>query len=400
MNRYALKLAWRHLFSYPAQSALLLVGVALGVGVFIFMSALIGGLATILTLRTIGNIPHVVIEMPERDPTIIAQGPVSGAIQKDLERREQIAAWQPMLPLIEKTPGVIAFSPQIRGSAFIRRGQAVAPVGVIGVFPEKLSAIANIGSNIVEGSANLSSDGLLIGSKLAQDLGLRVGQRVSLTSERGGLRTLRIDGIFSLGVSAADRQTVYLGFSSARALFDLPSGISRIEIKLADPQEAAGVADYLQRASGLKATPWTAENAQLFEALDSQGRTGSIIKTFALITITVGIASAMLLSIIRRKSEIGIMRAMGASRGFVTSIFLIEGTLIGLGGALLGAGLAWLALAPLPPIETVRSGQLPIDIAQGSFLLAVMLTTFAAMLASFLPARSAARIDPVEAIGN
>lgn len=207
--------------------------------------------------------------------------------------------------------------------------------------------------------------------------------------------------VFSrLGVSAIDGQAVFLSFSSARALFDLPSGISRIEVKLAEPQEAARIADYLQRASGLKATPWTAENAQLFEALDSQARTGSIIKTFALITITVGIASAMLLSIIRRKSEIGIMRAMGASRRFVTSIFLIEGTLIGLGGALLGAGLAWLALSPLPPIETVQSGQLPIDIAQGSFGLAVMLTTLAAMLASFFPARSAARIDPVEAIGN
>lgn len=199
MNPYAFKLAWRHLFSYPSQSALLLIGVALGVGVFVFMSALIGGLATVLTLRTIGNIPHIVIEMPERDPAIITSEPYSGAVQKDLERRKQIAVWKPMLPLIEKTPGVIAFSPQIRGSAFIRRGQAVAPVGVTGVFPEKLSAIANIDSNIVAGSAALSSDGILIGERLAKDLGLRVGQRVTLRSDRGGIRTLRIDGIFSLG---------------------------------------------------------------------------------------------------------------------------------------------------------------------------------------------------------
>ena len=77
MSPYAVKLATRHLLSHPGQTALLMSGVALGVGVFIFMSALIGGLATLLTLRTVGSIPHVVLEMPDRDPAVLA--PQSGA---------------------------------------------------------------------------------------------------------------------------------------------------------------------------------------------------------------------------------------------------------------------------------------------------------------------------------
>lgn len=108
----------------------------------------------------------------------------------------------------------------------------------------------------------------------------------------------------------------------------------------------------------------------------------------------------MLLSIVRRQAEIGIMRAMGASKRLVIAIFVLEGTLIGLAGALVGALVAWLALLPLPPISAVRSGGLPIDRGQGDFLLAIGLTTLAAMLASILPARNAARIDPVEAIGQ
>lgn len=401
MSPYAVKLATRHLLAHPGQTFLLMAGVAVGVSVFIFMSALIGGLATLLTQRTVGSIPHIVLERPDRDPAILPQpGSAQVVVQKDLSRREQIAIWQPAIPIIAQTAGVTAVSPQIRGSAFVERGQAVAPVGVIGVMPGKLSAIADIEGAIVDGGAALAADGILIGSRLARDLGLRVGQVVRLSSDRGRARSFRIAGIFTLGVASADRQAVYMNFATARALFDLPTGISRIEIKVAPATDAPRVAAALRRATALKATAWTEDNSQLFEGLDAQARTGTIIKAFALITIVVGIASAMLLSIVRRQAEIGIMRAMGASKRLVIAIFVLEGTLIGLVGALAGALLAWAALLPLPPVGEVRGGGLPIDRAQGDFLLAVLLTTLAAMLASILPARNAARIDPVEAIGQ
>lgn len=399
--RYAAKIALRHLLSSPGQSALLATGVGLGVTVFIFMSALIGGLATLLTQRTVGNISHVTLEMRERTPHVAAPaGTLQVVIQRDLSRREQIAVWQPFIPLIEQTQGVTGLSPQIRGSAFIERGQAVAPVGIIGVAPVNLSVIANIAGAIVSGDAALPADGILIGQTLAEDLGVRVGQVLRLVSDRGRERSFRIGGIFALGIASADRQAVYMNFTSARALFDLPNGVSRIEVKVAPVNDAPRVADMLRRATGLKVTSWTEENEQLFEALDAQGRTGAIIKIFSLVTIVVGIASAMLLSIMRRRSEIGILRAMGASKRLVTSIFVFEGMLIGAAGALCGALLAWAALGFFPPLNEVSQGSLPIDRAQGQVLLAVLLTTAAAALASILPARRAAGIDPVEAIGS
>ena len=400
MSPYAVKLAIRHLLSHPGQTALLMAGVALGVGVFIFMSALIGGLATLLTLRTVGSIPHIVLEMPDRDPATLSPNAHKQVVrQKDLSRRDQIAIWQPVIPIIEQTSGVTAVSPQIRGSAFVERGQTVAPVGVIGVMPGKLSDIADIEAAIVDGSSDLPADGILIGSRLARDLGLRVGQVIRLSSDRGRARSFRIGGIFTLGIASADRQAVYMNFTTARALYDLSTGISRIEIKVEPAIDAADISERLQRSTGLKTTAWTEDNAQLFEGLDAQARTGTIIKAFSLVTIIVGIASAMLLSIVRRQSEIGIMRAMGASNGLVVSIFVLEGTLIGFIGAIVGAVTAWFALLPLPPVTEVGSGGLPIDRQQGDFLLAITLTTLAATLASILPARRAARIDPVEAIG-
>ena len=399
--RYAAKIAFRHFLSSPGQGALLISGVALGVTVFIFMSALIGGLATLLTQRTVGSIAHVTLEMRERSPGLIA--PVHGAqltVQKDLSRREQIAVWQPFLPVIEALPGVTAVSPQIRGSAFLMRGQAIAPVGVIGVMPDRLSAIANVASAIVAGESRLPSDGILIGQKLAEDLGLYVGQAIMVRSDRQRERSFRVTGIFSLGIASADRQVVYMNFTTARALFDLPSGISRFELKVAAVADAPRLAERLERATGLKVKAWTEENAQLFEALDAQGRTGDIIKTFALLTIMIGIASAMLLSVMRRRSEIGIMRAAGVSRFFILQVFVLEGVFIGISGGVSGALLAWAALVPVPPIAQVQGGGLPIDVGQGGFVIAVVLTTLASALASIIPARRAARLDPVEAIGQ
>lgn len=151
--RYAVKIALRHLMSTPGQTVLLIFGVAIGVSVFVFMSALIGGLATLLTQRTVGNISHVTLEMTDRDPVRIVNGSnVQVVVQKDLSRREQIRIWEPAVRHAEATDGVIAVSPQIRGSGFVQRGQAVAPVGVIGVEPDRLSAIADVEGAIVSGS--------------------------------------------------------------------------------------------------------------------------------------------------------------------------------------------------------------------------------------------------------
>jgi lipoprotein-releasing system permease protein len=94
------------------------------------------------------------------------------------------------------------------------------------------------------------------------------------------------------------------------------------------------------------------------------------------------------------------MRAMGASRLFVVGVFVTQGALIGVMGGLLGAEIGYLALLPFPTRDAFRSGTLPMDITQGSYGLAIVLTVLGAIAASILPARAAARVDPVTAIGQ
>ncbi len=399
---YGLKIATRYLTASKAQTALLVLGVAVGVFIFIFMSALIGGLAEFILSRTAGDLSHVTIVAEERTPPLLLDLPgtvlLVQAPDGDTPHLRQATSF---LPLIEALPEVKAVSPQITGAGFLRRGTQVAQVSIIGLEPGRESAILNLDSYIVEGSARLRSGAVLLGRGLVDDLGLTLGQTVVLQSADGIEAALTLTGIYQIGTGGGpDRRMAHVGLPTARTLFAMPQGVSRIEIKLFNLYAADTVTARIEGLTGLPATSWTEDGAQLLEALKAQAQTGYFLKTFAMITIIIGVASALLLSTYRRRPEIGIMRAMGASRRFVLGVFVAQGALIGLLGGVFGAAVGYLALLPFPTRDAFRPGTLPMDITQGSYGLAIVLTVLGATLASILPARAAARVDPVTAIGQ
>lgn len=399
---YGLKIALRYLTASKAQTVLLVLGVAVGVFIFIFMSALIGGLAEFILARTVGDISHVTIKAEDADPRILisTEGHVLAVVEKGRARTATLADAESWVPLIETVPGVIAVSPQITGAGFLTRGAQVAQVSVTGIEPGRESAILNLNGYVVEGSARLGSGLIVLGQTLADDLSLRVGQTLRLQSSVGVSMVLTLSGIYKTGNGMMDRSSIFVSLRTARTLFALPQGVTRIEIKLNDLNSADATALRIRALTGLDAVPWTDGAEQLMEALNAQAQTGYFLKTFALITIVIGVASALLLSTYRRRPEIGIMRAMGAGRGFVVFVFVTQGALVGLMGGISGAILGYLALLPFPTRDAFRPGTLPMDITQGSYGLAIILTVLGAILASILPARAAARVDPVTAIGQ
>lgn len=397
---YALKIAGRYLTSSLAQTGLLVLGVAVGVFIFIFMSALIGGLAELIMARTVGDISHVTIQAEPVDPAQLLPGNPLLVRQKSSTSASNLPTAASFVPLIEALPGVLAVSPQINGSGFLTRGAQVEQVSINGLETGRESAITNLQGYLVAGSASLGAGSVLLGKRLADDLGLLLGQSVRLASTNGIETVVTVTGIYQMGSGGFDRRTAYVSIGTARTLFAMPQGVTRIEIKLNDIYAADTLAPQISALTGLQAKSWTVDGAHLLEALAAQAQTGLFLKSFALITIVIGVASALLLSTYRRRPEIGIMRAMGASQGFVVTVFVMQGALIGLMGGLAGAGLGYLALLPFPGRDNFQSGTLPIDIRQGSYGLAVLLTLIGAILASIWPARSAARVDPVEAIGQ
>lgn len=403
---YAFKIAIRYLTASKAQTILLVVGVAVGVFIFIFMSALIGGLAEFIISSTVGDISHVTIEAVAEVPTILPstsdapRGSVLAIQQEAGTADVQLRSTEAFVPLIEALPGVVAVSSQVTGPGFVTRGAQVLQVSVIGLEPGKESAILDLDGYIIAGTARLDSGSVVIGKTLAEDLKISLGQTVRVKSSAGVEVVLTLSGIFEIGQGGADRATAYVSRATARNLFGMPQGVTRIEIKLADLYEADAMALRVQALTGLEAKSWTEQAAQLLDALNAQAQVGYILKTFAMITIIIGVSSALLLSTYRRRPEIGIMRAMGAARWFVLVVFVSQGALIGLMGGLLGAAFGYLALLGFPTREEFVPGDLPIDIRQGAYGMAILLTALGAIAASILPARAAARVDPVTAIGQ
>ena len=404
--RFGIKVAWRYLTSNRTQTALLLGGVAIGVLVFVFMTALIGGLRLFLIAQTTGSIAHVTLEPPDR----IARE-IPGDSNEDVTRlvaretsttqRKQIFAWQSVLEIVERTPGVKIASPQINGNAFLVKGQATSPVLMNGLRPDRLDAISAITPKIIRGDAQLNIDGILIGEKLANNLGLRIGQPVVVRTDRGRERTLTVRAIYKTGIGSLDERVAFVNIQLARTLLDLPQGISQIEIKANDVNDAPAIADALRRATSLKVTSWVERNAQLFVALNSQAQSGSLIQTFSLITIVIGVSSALLLTTYRRRGEIAIMRSMGVSRNFIVTIFILQGLFIGLLGAGIGAWAGYAFCTFLADISKRTDGSaFPIDPAQGGYMAVIILTTLGSVLAAILPARAASKVDPVEVLNQ
>ncbi|XQW83820.1 ABC transporter permease [Thalassotalea piscium] len=396
---FSLLVAWRYISANRLQTFLLVLGVALSVVVFVFITALINGLNIFLTQETTSKIAHIELEPPNRLSRILVDDNRFVAQPVSTLQRKQIRNWQQVIKIAESTPGVRDISPIVEGNAFLVRGEATRPLAIQGVEPSKVDAITHISRYIIEGNAELASGGLIIGADLATELGLRVGTPVLLKSERGGERLLSITGIFRIGLASLDQRVGFLSIRVARPLFDLPDGITLLAIKLNDPAVAPVIADLLQNATQLKSTPWQEKNKSLQDATDAQGRTGNFIQAFALLAIIISIASALLLSTYRRRAEIGIMRATGISKQFVAVVFILQGVFIGALGAILGALAGYQLCVQLASITNPDgSSMLPIAPNEGGYILVISLTIIGSALAAVLPARSASSVDPVEAI--
>jgi len=402
--RFELKVALRYLASSRLQTALLVGGVAVAVTVFTFNAALINGLRSFQIERTVGNVSHVTLEPRVRWAAELPSDSEADrlyAVQRSTELRSQIRQWRDVEQMIREQPGVRGVSLNIVGNALASRGTLVTPISLKGVEPARLSAISNIEASIVDGEGRLGLNDVLIGRRLAIDLNARIGQPLFVQSDQDRDRTLIVRGIFATGVDSLDGRVAYINLATARTLFDLPDGITEVEVKLEDLNQAPAVAQRLADATGLKVTSWTEKNQRLKEALEGQRSSGDIIKAFTLLTIVIGVASALLLTTYRRRPEIGIMRSFGISQSFVLWTFLLQGVAIGLFGAALGCLGGFTFASFIVGIERPSGGpMLPVDPQQGQYLLALVLATLGSVLASIWPARAASRIDPVEAISQ
>lgn len=401
--RFELKVAVRYLRSSRLQTSLILSGVAIGIVAFTFMAALINGLRENLTDEVIGNIAHVVLRPEEHVPGLLddpGRARALVAVQRGNERRPQITGWRQIVRTLEASPDVVTVVPQAVGNGFVQRGEKVQPVAITGMESGQFNSIIRLGDNLVAGTLDPGPGEIVVGTKLAEEFGIAVGQRLRVRSDRGREHTLLVRAIFDVQSASINERVVFVELGTAQNLLGLAGSITEIAINIRDLDAAREAAERLAAVTGLEGRNWIDDNQRLEEALTAQASTGRLIKLFATISIMNAVGAVLLIATVRRKAEIGIMRSFGVSRGAILRIFVLQGAIIGLVGSCLGAAGGWLLCKLL--VEAVRRADgtpgLPVNPAQGEYVIAIVLSTFASAFSAILPARQASRVDPVEVI--
>jgi lipoprotein-releasing system permease protein len=391
-------IAMRLLRQGRIQSTLILIGIGVGVAVIVFITALITGLQANVIARTLGTQAHVRVEAPEERNRVAPAA--AGVVQLVLEdpraqRLRSINDWQEVLAALDGFPGVVAASPVVSGPAFARRGEARESVALIGIDVTRYRRIVAVDEDIVAGEFRAGSRDAVIGRALAGKLGVSVGDKVRFDAGPGGEAVLDVVGIFELGVRELDERYAYLALKQAQSLLGLPGGVTVIDLKVQDIFAADEIARRIARRLSLKAESWMQTNAELLNALSAQSLSTGMISFFVAVSVAFGIASVLSVSVVQHTREIGILRAMGTTRIKVLRVFLFQGGVFGFVGSAVGSVLGY---ALVWAFNTFGPGLFEVPVSPALVLAAVLVATATGVLSAAVPARRAARLDPVAAI--
>ncbi len=395
--------ALRFLREGRMQTALIVAGTTVGVAVIIFITALVNSLQASLAERTLSTQAHVVVRPPEDVPSRVID-PQSGAVIARVEPRAQrlrsIDQWERVFPELERLPHVTAASPMVTGPAFALRGNASKSIALVGIDPERFDRIVRIEERIVAGRYRIGPGDAVIGIELAGDLGASVGDRIRIQTAEKADDIFLVTGIFDVGVKELNLRWVMVPLKTAQSLLNLPGGLTNIDLTVDDIFAAERVAQRIAGSTGLLAESWMAINGQLLAAFNNQTMTTRVIRAFLVLIVALGIASVLVVSVVQKQKEIGILRAMGTSPARIMGVFLIQGAVVGAVGAVAGSLLATLMVRAASFVLKQDDGTALITgtIELETFVFAGLIALATGVLAAIAPARRAAHLDPVQAI--
>jgi lipoprotein-releasing system permease protein len=385
------------------QTLFILVGIAIGVGVIVFMTAMLAGLEQNFLKRVLTSQPHVQLLPPDqiarplRDIPGVIEDPV---VQRPSQRIISIDQWRKIVAAARAMPDVAEVSPTTAGSVLASRGDASRSVTMSGVEPETYFNIVRVPDYIVAGQPRLTSEDVIIGTELAKDLGASVGDKLNLRAASGATRVLTISGLVDLGNKSANQRTTFVALRTAQSLLGIIGGATTIDLTVRDIYAAETVAQEIEAAQRVEADSWIKTNAQFFTAVQAQKNTNLLIRVFVALSVAFGIAAVLVVSVIQLSKDIGILRAMGTRRGQVLAIFLVQGGVLGFLGSLAGSGLGAAALVYWHAMARQADGSelFPLILEQSLFIETALLATLTGLVAATIPAVRAADLDPVVAI--
>ena len=339
----------------------------------------------------------------------------------------KLSDWQRVADAAARNPQVVASAPYVVGQGLLTNGSAVHGAFVRGILPEQEERVAEIGQHMKYGRLEAlrpGEFGIVLGRELAGALAVGPGDRVVMVAPQGQvtpagilprLRQFTVVGIFQVDHFEFDSGLALINIEDAQKLFRFDGAVTGLRLRLKDLFEAKSVARELVRFLGPEfyASDWTQQNATFFRAVEIEKRMMFLIVLLIIVVAAFNIVSSLMMAVKDKSADIAILRTLGASPGGITRIFLIQGTMIGLFGTLLGlAGGVSLALnveTVVPFIESVlgfkflakdvyQIAELPSELRVPDVATTAIVSFLMTLLATLYPSWRAAKVNPAEAL--
>ncbi|ACO75036.1 ABC transporter permease [Laribacter hongkongensis] len=401
--KFVWTVAWRLMREGRFQSLLILAGVTIGVAVVVYITAVVNGLQANIIEKTLSTQAHIVLKPREDRNRRLIDLPareLMTEIETRTQRENTIDDWERRRQVATGIAGIRTSAAIASGPGFATKGGVRKSVSLIGVELEDYQRIVPLEAKLQAGKVQLPQGTVLIGNELARELGIRPGGRIRLVAATGVAESYTVSGILDFGIKDLSRRWVLMPLRAAQSLLGYRLDVTEIYLQTDDLFEADRLAALAAARTGLDADSWQASNSQLVTALRSQTASTWMIKIFVTLAVALGIASVQVVSVVQKRPEIGILRAMGTPASRIRAIFLVQGGLYGLVGSLLGTSLG--AVLSLGFSQLARnsdgSALFPVVITPSLFIVTALIATVVGVLSAWLPARRAAALDPVEAI--
>ncbi len=404
MLGFELTVALRFLREGRMQTALIVFGAAVGVAVIYFVTAVLTGVQADLVQRVTGAQPHITLKPPEETVAPLIAGsavaPRAASVQARPQRLNTLDGWPVFARQMESTRGITAVAAVATGSALAIKGDATRSIVIVGADLDRYRRVVRLDDKLTQGVLRLEAADALMGMELAKDLGAVLGDRFRVQAGNGQSDVFQIRGLLDLGNRELNRRYIYINLRPAQSLLNITGRVTNIDAAVDDIMKAGQVASRLRAVTGQQIETWIQNNGQVFNAIGNQNIMTLLIRSFVTLVVALGIASVLVVSVVQKRKEIGILRAVGATRGQMMRLFLWQGAMVGAAGALLGTAMGMGLISIFSRVLRSESGkalftlEFDFKLTAIAFVVAVVL----GLAAAVLPARNAARLDPAQAI--
>ncbi len=371
-------IAARFLRKSLGQSILIAAGIAIGIGVQVFLGSLIIGLQEDLVDQTVGGRSQVTVQAPEKGESLTYSQDIEAAIGEESQITTQV--------------------PVRTFSALLRVGEETVPLQVTGGELSQLDTIYDLSGRAVAGTMSLSGEEVVLGKDLVEKYDLRPGSQLTIVIPDGTTVAGRLSAVVDLGSAAANSSLAFAPAALSRGVLGQKEGqFSAVQTQVSDVFDSATVAESLRGKSalaGLSVTEWQEENQDLLGALQAQSSSSYTIQFFVLVAVALGIASTLAISAVQKTRQIGILKAMGMRDRQAGRIFLWQAAILGV----LGAGAGVLVGVGIIALFSTVSSSFGFGPKLGFTAISFVVGVLVALLSSLIPSRRTSKLDPIEVI--